>query len=184
MPDTPRETDLTYEEELEEYRNAVKKYIRQCIFMEGSKIVIFLIIFAYLKLIPQFFVALLALMMVRCNGGGLHCKHYISCLLLSFFVLAGCVYCGMSLPVPKLISIIVLACCSVIGYLIAPIVSSNRPEPDDRLIRQSKLRTFWVIFIYCLVICICPYNPYLNIGTWTVIIHIIQLLLAKFIQRR
>lgn len=174
-----------YDEELEaQYKAAMKKYWLQCLLMEGSKIILFFIIFGYFHVTAQYITALFVLMMVRCNGGGLHCKHYISCFLLSLFILASCIYCGTHLHLSKFITISTLIICSALGYLIGPIVSSNRPEPDAQLIRQSKLRTAGIIFIYCFLICICPYNQYLNIGTWTIIIHILQLLLAKFLQRR
>lgn len=148
MPEETHTSYLEYEEELEtQYKAAMKNYYLQCLLMEGSKIILFLLIFAYLHTTVPYIMALLVLILVRCNGGGLHCKHYISCFLLSFFILAGCIYCGIYLPLSKFITIFILAVCSVIGYLIVPITSSNRPDPDAQLIRQSKLRTASIISI-------------------------------------
>lgn len=185
MSEENKKNDLEYDEELQvQYKAAIKQYLLQCLFMEGSKIILFFIIFSSFGVTVQYITALVVLMMVRCNGGGLHCKHYISCFLLSLFVLYSCIYCGMYLPIHKFVAIPILVACSLLGYLSVPIVSSNRPEPDDTLIQKSKKRTVSSILIYCLLICICPYNQYLNIGTWTIIIHILQLLFAKFLQRR
>lgn len=185
MSKESEKTDLEHDEELQvQYKAAIKKYLLQCLLMEGSKIILFFIIFASFGVTVQYITALVVLMMVRCNGGGLHCKHYISCFLLSLFVLAACIFCGMHLPIYKFLALPALIICSLLGYLSVPIVSSNRPEPDEKLIQQSKKRTAGIILIYCLLICICPYNQYLNIGTWTIIIHILQLLIAKFLQRR
>lgn len=185
MSEKNENVDLEQDEELQvQYKAAIKKYLLQCLLTEGSKIILFFIIFTFFGVTVQYIIALLVLMMVRCNGGGLHCKHYISCFLLSLFVLATCIICGMHLPIQKFLAIPVLIICSLLGYLAVPIVSSNRPEPDEQLIRQSKKRTTGIILIYCILICICPYHQYLNIGTWTIIIHILQLLFAKFLQRR
>lgn len=172
------------EEDWLEYKKAVKTYIWKCILMEGSKIIIFFLLFFSLNLVTEFVMGLLVLMMVRCNGGGLHCKHYISCLLLSLFIIALCICLGMLVPIPKYAAASILALCGLIGYRMVPIVSANRPEPDDKLIQSSKIRTLCIIFAYAVLICICPYSHYLNIGTWTIIVHILQLLLAKYLQRR
>lgn len=172
------------EEELMEYKRAVKKYILQCVLMEGSKIIIFFVLFYWLNLTSEFLMALFMLMLVRCNGGGLHCKHYVSCLFLSLFIMAGCIYLGLTLPISPYIAPVILVICGILGYLMVPIVSANRPAPDEKLIRSSKIRTISIIFLYNILICICPYSHYFNIGTWTIIVHILQLLLAKYLQRR
>lgn len=169
---------------INEYKVALRKYWLQCLLTEGSKILIFFIIFNYLHLTQQFLIALLVLMLVRSNGGGLHCNHYLSCFLLSLAVLISCIYCGTYFNLSKNIAIPILLFCSVIGYFLVPIVSRNRPEPDKKLIRQSKLCTVAIIVVYCFLICMNPYNQYINIGTWTIIIHILQLILAKIIKRR
>lgn len=174
---------IEYDDELE-YRKAVKTYIWQCLLMEGSKVIIFFIVFHYFGLTVPFLVALLALMVVRCNGGGLHCRHYTSCLLLSLLVITGCVYFGLHLPIPKYAAVSFLIICSILGYRNVPIVSHNRPEPDEDLVKLSKRRTICIILIYSFVVYFCPYNPYINIGTWTIILHILQLLIAKILQRR
>lgn len=183
MSDEAQKGYLEFDDE-EEYRKAVKKYMLQCLFMEGSKVILFFLIFSYYDLTVPFLVALVALMLVRCNGGGLHLNHYTTCFLLSLFIIGSCMYCGMQVPMPKIVSAAVLLLCGAVGYWIGPVVSRNRPEPDEETIRQSKKRTVGILLIYCLLICVCPYSQYLNIGTWTVIIHTLQLLLAKFLKRR
>jgi len=185
MFDETEKTDLENDLDLQvRYKAAVQKYLLQCLLMEGSKIILFSIIFVSLGLTVQYITTLFVLMLVRCNGGGIHCKHYLSCFLVSLLVLAAGIFSGMYIPIYKFLSIPILILCSILGYLLVPIVSSNRPEPNESMIRQSKKRTLSIILIYCLLICVCPYNQYLNIGTWTIIIHILQLLFAKFLQRR
>lgn len=185
MPEETHTACSESDEELEsQYREAMKRYYLQCLLMEGSKVILFFLIFSCLHVTVPYIMALLVLMLVRFSGGGLHCRHYISCFLLSLFILAGCIYCGLYLPLSKFITIPVLILCAIIGYLLVPITSKNRPKPNANSIRQGKLRTVIIISTYCFLICICPYNQNLNIGSWTIIIHILQLLLAKFMQRR
>lgn len=167
-----------------EYEQALKKYAVQCLLMEGSKMIIFFLVFGYLGFIKEYIVALLIMMTLRCNGGGLHCRHYISCLIVSFLVLAGGILAGIYCPLQNPYSSMILLACAYAGYRLVPVVSESRPEPDEELIHRSRFNTLRFILAYFFVICICPYSPYLNICTWTVMIHITQLSLARFLRRR
>ena len=60
-----------------EYQKQLAKYLFQCIFSEGSKILIFSILFFTWGLFPEFLTALILLILLRTNGGGIHCKHFI-----------------------------------------------------------------------------------------------------------
>ena len=167
-----------------EYEAALKKYFLQCLLMEGSKIIIFFVIFGCLGLVKEYIASLMALMALRCYSGGIHCKRYSSCLMVSLLVLAGNVYMGTHFMIPRPYSIFILLACAAIGYWLSPIVSENRPEPEESLVRKSKVHTVCVVMLFILMICICPPNAYLTIVIWTTVIHIFQLLLAKFIKRR
>ena len=47
MSEETDNTDLEYNADLQiQYKTAIKKYLLQCIIMEGSKIILFFIIFA------------------------------------------------------------------------------------------------------------------------------------------
>lgn len=167
-----------------EYEKELQKYAILCLISEGSKILIFFLIFGYLGLLKEYAVALLVMMTLRCNGGGLHCKHYFSCLLLSFLVLASSILMGLYMPIHNPYAAIILLACAYAGYRLVPVVSRTRPEPDEALICRSRKNTVRFILAYFILICICPYNTYLNICIWTVMIHIAQLSLAKQLQRR
>ena len=69
-----------------EYEKKMNEYYLKCFLLEFSKICIFFIFFSLLGLIPEYLIALLSLMLLRSNGGGLHYKHYISCLAVSFLM--------------------------------------------------------------------------------------------------
>lgn len=170
--------------ELSDYEKEWIKYYIECAFMEGSKIILFLIIFGLKGLFIEFVVALLVLMLVRTNGGGLHFKHYLSCFIVSFLVLYASILIPTFIHLSTLSSAVLLLICNFVARYLVPIVSDSRPEPTPTLIKKSKRNTNIVITCYTILICICPKHPYLDIGVWTIIIHTIQLVLAKIMKRR
>lgn len=169
--DTLSEKELAYQKKLREY--VIKAFLS-----EASKILIFLVVFMYLDLTKEYFIALLALMLLRNHGGGLHFKHYISCLMVSFLFL----YLSIQLallwqPGRIFLSICVLAC-ALLGYHLVPVTSSNRPPATEQQKKHSKRNTLLIILAFFILVCICPLNLYVYIGFWTTILHILQLFIA------
>lgn len=173
---------LTQEEqqELYEYRKEIQIFYLKCLLMEGSKILLFTFTFWKLGLIREYWMTLFVLLLLRTNGGGIHCKHYISCFFVSFVVLYASIVIPLYVHLPSACSLVLLIMSGYLGYRLVPIVSETRPEPSSKVIEKSKRNTVLVISAFFVLICISPYNLYLNIGVWTIIIHIIQLLIAKF----
>lgn len=167
-----------------EYQKKLVKYLFQCIFSEVSKICLFAIIFTRLYVFKEYVFALILLILLRTNGGGLHFKHYASCFLMSFVVFASSIFLGKTIFFPQILSCIILLGSMTVAYQCVPVVSSNRPPASDNLIKKSKRNTLIILILYFLLICIVPMNQYFNIGIWIIIIHICQLLLAKLQERR
>lgn len=159
-------------------------YYLECFFMEGSKIILFLILFGLMKLLPEFIAALIMLMLVRTNGGGLHFRHYFNCFLVSFLVLYAAIRIPDFISLPAPVSVPILIFCCITARQLVPIVSESRPEPTLELIRVCRRKTTLIIAAFILLLCIGPDLPYLDIGVWTIIIHTIQLVLAKLLKRR
>lgn len=170
------------EDDLSQYKKEMKQYCLVCLWMEGSKVILFLLIFGILNLVPEYLMALFILMLMRNNGGGIHCKHYISCFAVSLLVLIASIFIPKYINISTNIMIVLLIVCAFLGHTLVPIVSENRPAPTDQLIVRCKRTTFIIILLYCLLVCICPKNLYLDIGSWTIFIHIFQLLIAKFMK--
>lgn len=168
----------------EAYKKELVKYLYLCIISEGSKILLFSVVFFNIGLLKEYIFALILLILLRTNGGGLHFKHYISCLIVSFFVLSSSILLGIKLPFSNLASVIILTICIILGYWSVPIVSANRPTANEKLIKKSKRNTVLILSVYLILVCIVSANRYTNIGVWIVIIHICQLLLAKILKRR
>lgn len=164
--------------ELTERQRKLNEYYWKCFLSEFSKICIFLVIFILLGLTKEYLFALLYLMMLRNNGGGLHCKHYTSCLLVSFTFLYSSIMLAIYLVPAKPVACTSILLCALLGYLFVPVTSSNRPAATSEQITKSKRNTIIIILLFFILICFCPFNTYILIGYWTVILHILQLIIA------
>lgn len=168
----------------EEYKKQLIKYLFQCIISEGSKILLFSIIFLRFGLLKEFLCSLILLTFLRTNGGGLHFKHYTSCLVVSFLVFLTSIVLGIKVSFSNPLAAILVLGCIRLGYWCVPVVSANRPPASEKLIKKSKRNTVLILLAFLILICIVPTNRYINIGVWIVVIHIGQLVLAKLLRRR
>lgn len=164
--------------EYTEYEKKMNEYYWKCFISEFSKICIFFIIFMLLGLTTEYFIALFFLLPLRNHGGGLHFKHYTSCLIISFSFLYGSIILAQHIMPPKSVMCITCLLCTLIGYCLVPITSSNRPAATPEQVIKSKRNTTIIIILFSTLICICPYNTYFYIGYWTIILHISQLIIS------
>lgn len=167
-----------------EYKKQLIKYLFLCALSEGSKILLFTMIFLRFHLLNEFLFALILLILLRTNGGGLHFKHYTSCFVVSFLVFLGSILLGIEYPISNSISTIILLASIGLGYRCVPVTSDNRPPATAKLLHKSKRNTTVILITYMILVCMIPMNRYLSIGVWIIIIHICQLILAKKIKRR
>jgi accessory gene regulator B len=164
--------------ELTERERKLNEYYWKCFYSEFSKICIFLIIFILLDLTTEYIFALLYLMVLRNNGGGLHCNSYISCLLVSFTFLYSSIILAIHITPTKSVACTSILFCALLVYFLVPATSNNRPAPTHEQIIKCKRNSIIIILIFFITICTCPFNIYVRIGYWTVILHILQLIIA------
>lgn len=164
--------------ELTEREKKLNEYYWKCFQSEFSKICIFLVIFILFDLTTEYFFALLYLIILRNNGGGLHCNHYTSCLLVSFTFLYSSIMLAIHITPAKPVACTSILLCALFGCFLVPVISSNRPAVTPEQIAKCKRNTVIIILIFFILICLCPYNTYIFIGYWTVILHILQLIIA------
>ncbi len=159
-------------------------YVKDCLVSEISKLIIMGIFFSAIGKFSLFAVSGFVLLLIRTWSGGLHFKHYLSCLLVSFlvFYLGVCVLNPVTLP--KIYQLVLLLGCILTHIAFAPIVSATRPIPNGILVRKSKVHSFTVIFLYALILYIVPPNQYINVGFWIIVLQSLQLAIANFTQKR
>ena len=170
------------------YQIALIKYALSAIFSECSKLILLSLFYIYIGRFSYFFMSICVLLLLRINGGGFHCKHYITCLLFTFLLLlASVVILPKYISLNPVIMLISLMICLLINYYIGPIASPFRPSPDSLLLKSCKNNCFLVIFIYIIIVSIFNtniiLNIYLTIGYWTIILHTLQMILAKILMK-
>lgn len=164
--------------EYTEYEKKLNEYYWKCFFSEFSKTCLFFAIFIFLGLVPEYIVALITLIILRSNGGGLHFEHYLSCLTVSFIFIYSSILLSKYVTPPQNILYISILLCVLIGYHLVPITSSNRPPATYKQTQRSKRNTAIIILLFFIMICICPTTSYVYICYWTIILHILQLIIA------
>ena len=167
-----------HKREYSEYEKKLHKYYWTGFISEFSKICIFLIVFALLELTPEYLIALFTLMSLRCFGGGLHFNHYVSCLGVSFAFLFSSIFLSAHIVPTQFIVCISMILCSLIGYVLVPVTSTNRPPATSEQIKKSKKCTVIIILFYFILVYICSNTTWAYICYWTVILHILQLIIA------
>ena len=146
-----------------DYEMAIIKYSITALLSELSKILILGTLFAFIGKFDLFIAASVLLILLRVNGGGYHCKHYITCLLMTACILGAAVICLPLIPSPF------------------------RPKPDMKLIKRCHNNCFITIFVFIMIVSIFNSNmvirPYLIVGFWTTILNTLQLVIAKIIRK-
>lgn len=160
------------------------KYVIDSVSSEFSKLFIMGIIFLLLNHFPEYITSVVVLLCVRTNSGGLHFKHYFSCLLFSFLLLIlSIIIIPSLLAVSKPFMLINLVFCIIISFLLEPVRNIYRPASDKKLLKMCHLNTFKYIFIFLLITYVLPLNPLIIAGFWTINLQMLQLIAANIIKK-
>lgn len=167
--------------QLSNYQIAQLTFLFKTLFSEFSKILIMGIIFY--KNFPLYIFALIIMLILRCSTGGIHFYTYTNCFIasLAFLILAVIVFPKISLPL--YIQIFLLIICILICHSIGPIPSKYRPAYTDHFEQKCKVTISIFIFFYVLFLYIIPNSKYSITGFWIIILHSLQLILAKYIRK-
>lgn len=170
--------------DLSEKEKARLNYVFACIVYEGSKIILFLLFFTAIHRLKGFLYSMIILLPLRIISGGLHFKHYISCLAFSF----GYFYI-VNVPLANIMpslgaAFIILLACIFINYFVGLIVSDKRPTPTDEQIKQAKSRIV-IATVYDMILTLLFYDtPLAPVGFWTIVLHSLQLIIGKLRKKR
>lgn len=166
---------------LSNYQIAQLVFLIKTLSSEVSKMIIMAIIFY--KYLPLYFFALFIMIVLRCNTGGIHFYTYIGCFITStLFLLLGIILLP-DMTIPLNIKILLLLLCIITCYHIGPIPSKYRPAYSKQFIRKCKSNVSFFIFLYSILLYIIPESPYLIVGFWIIILHTLQLIIAKYTRK-
>ena len=162
---------------LSSYQVAQIFFLFKTVGSEISKMIIMGILFH--DRLPLYLFALFVMVFLRSAMGGLHFYTYAGCLLTSMLYLWLAIYPLPHIPLAKCWQMAALLVCILICNYIGPITSKYRPEECKQHFGQCKRFITIFTFIYALILYIIPENTYLNVGFWVIILHSLQLIVAK-----
>lgn len=164
--------------ELSNYQIAQIAFLFKTIFSEVSKILI--MGFLFHEQLPLYIFALFVMIFLRSFMGGIHFYTYLKCLLGSALYLGLSIYVLPHISIALYLQIILLLLSILICNHIGPVTSKYRPDSCKRHFARCKRLATVFIFLYTLILCIMPENnPYLCVGFWVIMLHSLQLIIAK-----
>lgn len=166
-----------------DYQMKLIKFSLTGIFYDLSKTLIFIIYFYATGKLIEFVFAAVPLILLRTKTGGIHFKKYWSCFLFSlayFYTVINIL--PALITVHPLAIYLILLICAIMDYMIGPTTLSKRPAPAESLIQKAKIQSFQVVFIVAVLFFIFPNVPYLIVSFWTVVLHAVQLAIAKLLK--
>lgn len=119
------------------------------------------------------------MLLLRTATGGLHCKKYITCFLVSFTYMFLSLMVLPMISVNKVFQLILLFICMLCTYYIGPVTSAVHRELSLGCRKRVKVQAFLIIFFYLTLMYIVPENPYFVCGFWVIILNTLQLMAAK-----
>lgn len=159
------------------------QYALKVIFGDISKLCILFLFFFAIGKTAEYWTSVFVLLTIRSFSGGIHMKHYWSCLLFSFlvFYVSACLL--PMIPLPSYMIPLVICACDIIMYMIGPIPSTYRPVISEQAWKKFRLKTLVIITAYGLLALLFPYFRYFDIVVWTIVVQTLQLIITNFIQK-
>lgn len=154
----------------------------KCMLYDVSKVILFVLFFTAIHKLDSFVYAFLIFFPVRQVSGGLHFKHYVSCLLFSFAYMYTAVILLAPIKLALAVVIPILAACAVVIYRVGPILSPTRPALTKQEFTERRQKAFNII-CYEIVLTILFFDSGLaSAGYWTIVMHTLQLVTAWIIK--
>lgn len=116
--------------------------------------------------------------LLRINIGGLHMKHYTSCLLASFIYCFAIVYITEIIKNSLTHMFLINCLCVIIIYCLAPVIPIERKEVNITPSTQMKKRALFII-ISCNIIFQVFNSSYLAYIQWATILQTLLIILSK-----
>ncbi len=157
-------------------------YAIKAIFSELSKLLIALLVALPLGYADEVLIATIVLLSIRCNSGGLHFSHYISCFLFTsaFYVMAIAL---SRYPLSNGYLALGLLLSLGIFLITGPITSVMRPRLTAAEVKKYSHRVIILLLVYSSLLILLETLPYRELIYWVIVLQIFQLLCAKFARK-
>ena len=155
----------------------------KCFLYDFSKLAMFLIFFGLVHKLDYFVFAYAVMLPLRKISGGLHFKHYTSCLIFSFCFFLAAIMLLAPIKLPFIIVMIAFMVCAVVIYVIGPIQAPTRPALAETEIAKRRKNAMFAI-VYAAVLTGLFFESRLGmVGFWVIMLHTLQLVIA-FIKKK
>jgi len=155
----------------------------KCLLYDLSKLAMFLIFFGLLHKLDYFLLAYAIMFPLRQVSGGLHFKHYTSCLVFSFIFFAADILLLMPMKLPIVAVCAIFPICAAVVYAIGPIQAPTRPPLAEEEIAKRKKKALLATAYAALITAILYQTKFGSIAYWTIILQTLQLIIA-FIKKK
>lgn len=167
--------------EFSDYQMAQLRYFWKSMLNEVSKIALMAVFFH--KELPLFFFTVVIMLFLRTASSGIHFEHYLSCFAFSFAYLFVLLRICSTITPSKIIQLLCLLVCVGLIYLIGPVPAKVHRKLDEAFIRKMRLRAVIIAALYACVCLLAPASAYTTVTFWIVVLHALQLIIAKLIQK-
>lgn len=157
-------------------------YAIKAIFYELSKLLIALLAALPFGYADEVLIATIVLLSIRCNSGGLHFSHYISCFLFTsaFYVVAIAL---SRYPLSNGYLALGLLLALGIFLITGPITSVMRPRLTAAEVKKYSRRVIILLLVYSSLLILLETLPYRELIYWVIVLQIFQLLCAKIARK-
>lgn len=168
-----------------DYEISLIRYALTALFYDFSKLIVFAIFYYYTdRFIPYLF-ALLPLVLLRTQNGGIHFKKYWTCFLFTFGYLELCIgILPWLIPVSQFAMHVILLLCAVVNWFIGPNSLTRKTTMDAAYMKKAKRCTFLIIMGLEVLLVVYSINDYLVVSFWTVVLHTGQLGVTKILKEQ
>lgn len=155
----------------------------KCILYDISKLILFAAFFIAIQKTECFLYAFLIFFPIRQISGGLHFKHYASCLMFSFIYLYLAIVVLAPVALTFTVAAPVLVGCAAVVYLIGPIRPASRPALSAQEFEEHRRKAFSIVCYELVLILLFFDSALASVGYWTVILHTLQLTIAFILKK-
>lgn len=159
-----------------DYQIAQLKYLLFTLLSESTKFIILGFIFK--NNFISFLYSIILFSVLRLTTGGLHCASYLGCFITTFFFLFMSLYILPLIKLPTFVISLILCICALVNFIIGPISSEKRLPLSATTKKRLAYRSVFIIFLH-LILLLCFKNKLLIIGSWLIILHTTQLIIAN-----
>lgn len=159
------------------------QYFLKAIGGDISKLGILFFLYLTMGKTWEYLISVFVLLTLRGFSGGVHMKHYWSCLLCTLLVLSLSICILPMLPIPMYLAPVIICICSIITFVIGPIPSNRRPIITEDSWKKFRIKAITVLCVYLITSLLFPDYKYLDIVVWTIVVQTLQLILTNIFQK-